>query len=89
MSWTPPTRFHYVTTPDDVVPPGRLDVLVTRLLRDFVAPMGRLIISSYTDAGRLPRRLFDDLTAAGHPPDGIIHIDRPGRSPLMTAWLDA
>ena len=64
MSWTPPTRFHYVTTPDDVVPPDRLDVLVTRLLRDFVAPMGRLIISSYTDAGRLPRGLAGPVLAA-------------------------
>jgi hypothetical protein len=71
-------------------------VTTTRVTRYIRAPRARVyrtlldpIISSYTDAGQLPRRLFDDLTAAGHPPDGIIHIDRPGRSPLITAWLDA
>lgn len=89
MSWTPPIRFRYVTTPDDVAPPDRLDLLVARLLGDFVAPGGRLIVSSYTSRGQRPRPLFDDLTAAGYPPHGIIHIDRPGRTPLMTAWLDA
>lgn len=29
------------------------------------------------------------VLVAGHEPDGIIHIDRPGRSPLQTVWLDA
>lgn len=89
MSWTPPRRFRYVTALDDVVPPERLDVMVARLLRDFVAPGGRLIISSYTNAGQPPRRLFEELRTAGHPPDGTIHIDRPSRGPLLTAWLDA
>ena len=89
MSWTPSRRFRYVTVLDDAVPPDRLDVLVARLLRDVVDPGGRVIVSSYTDPGQPPRQLFDDLRAAGHPPDGIIHIDRPGRAPLLTAWLDA
>ena len=89
MSWTPASRFRYVTALDDVVPPDRLDLLVARVLHHFVAPGGRLIISSYTNAGQPPRPLFDDLTAAGHPPDGTIRIDRPGRAPLLTAWLNA
>jgi hypothetical protein len=42
-----------------------------------------------TDADRSPRPLFDDLATAGHPPDGVIRIDRPHRHPLLTAWLDA
>jgi hypothetical protein len=88
MSWAPPARFRYVTAPDDVVPPDRLGDLVARLRTDFVASGGRVIISSYTDTGKRPRPLFDDLTRAGHPPDGVIHIDRPGRSPLMTGWFD-
>jgi hypothetical protein len=79
----------YVTVLDDAVPHDRLDVLVARLLRDVVDPGGRVIVSSYTDAGQPPRQLFDDLRAAGHPPAGIVHIDRPGRCPLLTAWLDA
>jgi hypothetical protein len=89
MSWTPPRRFRYVTTLNDAVPPDRLDALVTRLLSDLVAPGGRLIISSYTNAGHPPRPLFEELRATGHPPNGIIHIDRPSRGPLLTAWLDA
>jgi hypothetical protein len=89
MSWVPPIAFRYVTVLDDVVPPDRLAELVDRLLEDYVAPDGRLIVSAYTDVGGSPRPLFDDLAAAGHPPDGIIRIDRPGKGPLLTAWLDA
>ena len=87
--WTPPARFTYVTATDDVVPPDWLGRLVDRLLDRFVAPGGRLVVSSYTDGGDAPRPLFDDLAACGHPPDGIIRIDRRGRAPLLTAWLDA
>jgi len=50
---------------------------------------GRLIVSSYTDRGQASRSRFDDLAACGYPPDGIIHIDRPGRAALLTAWLDS
>lgn len=89
MSWTPPRRFTYVTALDDCVPPDRLGDLVARLLGEFVEPGGRLIVSSYTDRGAEPRPLVDDLRSAGHPPDGVIHIDRPGRHPLQTAWFDA
>lgn len=88
MSWEPPRRFRYVTTPDDVVPPDVLGELVDRLLDRVVAPGGRLVVSSYTGRGARPRPLVDDLRAHGHRPDGIIHIDRPGRSPLLSAWLD-
>jgi hypothetical protein len=89
MSWTPPTRYRYVTVPDDVVPPDQLGALLDRLLRDFVQPRGRLVVSSYTDRHQAPRPLFDDLAASGHRPDGIIRIDRPGRAPLLTAWVDS
>lgn len=89
MTWTPPTRFHYVTALDDAVPPDQLGALVDRLLAEFVAPGGRLILSSYTNGDQSPRPLFDDLWAVGHRPDGIIRIDRPRRHPLLTAWLDA
>jgi hypothetical protein len=88
MSWTPPTRFGYVTALDDAVPDDHLGALVNRLLEEFVAPGGRLIVSSYTDADRSPRQLFEDLAAVGHPPHGVIRIDRPHRHPLLTAWID-
>lgn len=88
MAWDPPRRFRYVTALDDSVPPGRLADLVDRLRDGFVATGGRLILSSYTDTGAEPRPLVADLTAAGRPPDGRIHIERPGRTPLQTVWFD-
>jgi hypothetical protein len=89
MSWKPARRFRYVTALDDLVPPGRLADLVARLLGEFVEPGGRLIVSSYTDSDGVPRPLFDDLSDAGYPPDGLVRIDRPRRHPLLTAWIDA
>ena len=88
MTWKPPRRFTYVTALDDQVPPGRLADLVARLLAEFVEAGGRLIVSSYTDSDGVPRPLFDDLSDAGHPPDGRIRIDRPRRHPLLSAWID-
>jgi hypothetical protein len=89
MSWTPPTRFRYVTVLEDAVPPDRLGALVSRVRDRFVVPGGRLIVSSYAGEGERPRLLFDALRAGGHEPDGFIHIDRPGRNPLRAAWIDA
>ncbi|HJR24873.1 MAG TPA: hypothetical protein VJ804_05325 [Acidimicrobiales bacterium] len=88
MTWDPPQRFRYVTALDDAVPPEHLGALVERLLEAFVEPGGRLVMSTYTNAGEQPRPLFDDLGSAGHPPHGTIRIDRPGASPLLTAWID-
>ena len=88
MSWTPPRPFRYVTVPDDVVPPDRLGGLVARVLAEFVEPGGRVIVSSYTNRDDAPRPLFADLGKCGYPPSGTIHIDRPNRAPLLTAWID-
>jgi hypothetical protein len=87
MTWRPPRRFRYVTALDDAVPPGHLRDLVDRLL-GLVEPGGRLILSSYTTPAGSPRPVFDDLESAGHRPGGVIRVDRPGRHPLLTAWLD-
>jgi hypothetical protein len=89
VTWAPPSRFRYVTALDDAVPPSRLGDLVQRLLDVAVAPGGRLIVSAYATSDGSPRPLFEDLAAVGFPPDGVIHIDRPGRGPLRTAWIDA
>jgi hypothetical protein len=56
MTWTPPRRFTCVTALDDQVPPGPLADLVACLLAEFVAPGGRLIVSSYTDSTACPGR---------------------------------
>jgi hypothetical protein len=89
MTWTPPQRFTYVTALTEAVPTARLGELVGRLLNRFVEDEGRLIVSSYANAAERPRALFDELVAVGHAPDGEIRIDWPGRTPLITAWLDA
>ena len=88
MTWDPPRRFRYVTALEAFAPPDRLGELVARLLDRYVAPGGRLILSSYTDTEASPRPLADDLRALGYRPDGVIHIERPGRHPLQTIWLD-
>ena len=89
MRWSPPRQFTYVTAIEDQVPPHRLGNLVDRLLDEFVERGGRAIISAYTNQGEVTRDLFSDLTTCGHPPDGHIRIERPGRGPLITAWLNA
>jgi hypothetical protein len=89
MQWSPPRRFSYVTALEDQVPPNRLGDLIDRLLGAFVEPGGRLIISGYTDPDESVRDLFGDLTSYGYQPTGKILIERPGRNPLITAWLDA
>jgi hypothetical protein len=88
MTWEPPSRFHYVTALDDAVPLARLGDLVQRLRDVFVEPGGRLIISSYTNRDESPRCLFAHLEESGHPPSGTIHIERPNRTTLLTAWID-
>jgi hypothetical protein len=88
MTWEPITKFHYVTALDDAVPPDHLGALIERLRSLFVEPGGRVIISSYTNGGDSPRSLFRHMQEAGHHPSGIIHIDRPNRSALLTAWID-
>lgn len=88
LRWSPPKPFRYVTALDDSVPPELLGRLLERLLGRFVEPGGRLIVSSYTDSGDRPRPLVEAVTEAGFPPDGVIRIERPGRHPLQTIWLD-
>ena len=89
MTRDPPMRFHYVTALDDLVPPDRLSELVERLMTKFVDEGGRLILSSYADRERPARDLFSELAELGHRRDGVIHVDRPGRATLRTAWVNA
>lgn len=88
MTWDPPRRFRYVTVLDDAVPPDGLGDLVARVIGLFVSAGGRAIVSSYTDRDAEPRHLVADLDAAGYPPAGVIHVDRPGRHPLQSTWFD-
>jgi hypothetical protein len=49
IDWTPPQRFTFVRTGLEYVPPRRQRDLVERLLREVVAPGGRLIIGTYSE----------------------------------------
>jgi len=49
MEWVPPRRFDLVRTGLEYVPPRRQRDLVERLLREVVAPRGRLIIGVYSE----------------------------------------
>lgn len=49
MDWLPPQRFDFVRTGLEYVPPRRQRDLVERLLRDVVAPRGRLIVGVYSE----------------------------------------
>ena len=50
MTWSPPQRFDFVRTGLEYVPLRRRRDLVQRLLDDFVAISGRLIIGTYSGA---------------------------------------
>jgi SAM-dependent methyltransferase len=50
MDWRPPMRFTYVRTGLEYVPADRGAFLVARLLREVVAPGGRLIVGPVADA---------------------------------------
>ncbi len=88
LRWSPPRPFRYVTALADSAPPELIGHLVGRLLDLFVEPGGRLIFSWYTSAGEEPQPLVEHVTTAGFTPDGVIHIERPGRFPLQTVWFD-
>jgi SAM-dependent methyltransferase len=79
LDWTPPTRFDAVRTGLEYVPAPRRPALVARLLRDVVAPGGRLIV------GPLDERDVDAAAAAfvaagAGAPDVEASTDRSGKT---------
>ncbi|QIN84781.1 hypothetical protein GBA63_20625 [Rubrobacter tropicus] len=52
MSWEPPLRFDFVRTELEYVPRHRRKGMIERLLRDYLAPGGRLILCSYGSSRR-------------------------------------
>jgi SAM-dependent methyltransferase len=55
IDWQPPMRFDFVRTGLECVPTRRRRDLVERLLRDVVAPGGRLIIGTHNEEKDEPR----------------------------------
>lgn len=77
--WTPPRRFLYVRTGLEYVPAGRGAALVARLLRDVVAPGGRLIVGPVSGAD--VDAAVAAFAAAGVPDPGVLGAtDRHGKT---------
>jgi hypothetical protein len=80
--WIPPRRFDVVHTGLDYVPAPRRRAYVERLLRDVVAPAGRLVLR--------PERgdLVTELEALGVPVGGVLERAHPRTGELRrTAWI--
>lgn len=97
IDWTPPRppgRFDVVRTGLEYVPPPRQRDLVERLLRDVVAPGGRLIVGVYSeerDATRAGPPEEERLAAWGYRVTGS--TERPHRHDVRLVyrvfWIDA
>jgi 8-oxo-dGTP pyrophosphatase MutT (NUDIX family) len=82
LTWTPPRRFDFVHTMVDLVPARRRADWLGRVLREFVAPAGRLIVRDYAGIGE---RLRD----WGLPVAGVTLQERGDRPAQEAAWMEA
>ena len=82
LIWVPPRPFDFVHTMVNLVPGSRRPEWLTRVLRDMVAPGGRLIVRDYAGIGERLRRW--GLTVGG-----VIVQDRGARPGQEAAWIDA
>ena len=93
MQWRPPFRFDFVRTELEYVPPELRRSLVRRLLRDYLAPGGRLIVCSYGSSRRpTPRAepIGRILRAWGYRVVGEAEgVDLNGVVFTRVAWVDA
>lgn len=85
--WVPPHRFDYVRSGLEYVPPGAGPALVARLLRDVVAPGGRLIVGpvSGTDVDAAVAA----FAAAGVPRPGVTGAADWNRKTRRVVWAEA
>jgi ADP-ribose pyrophosphatase YjhB (NUDIX family) len=81
-TWQPPRRFDFVHTRLEYVPDHNRPAYVGRLLDEFVAPGGRLLITP-PDYGAP-----DYLAAWGFRVGGEVVKERAGRGPARVAWID-
>ncbi len=92
MEWQPPLRFDFVRTELVYVPPFRQPAFVARLLREVVAPGGRLLVCQYNPNPPLPPNppVRPQLEGWGFAVDGEASSGEyaPGRV-VTVAWLRA
>ena len=93
IDWVPPREFDFVRTGLEYVPPRRQRDLVARLLRDVVAPGGRLIIGVFgeeRDASRAVPSEEERVAGWGFKIAG--RTERPhlrdGRLVYRAFWID-
>jgi len=78
VDWQPPQRFTYVRTGLEYVAAGREPALIDRLLRDVVAPGGRLIVGPVYEAD-VPVTVAAFIAAGLPEPDIAFATDRYGK----------
>jgi SAM-dependent methyltransferase len=90
LDWSPPERFDFVRTGLEYVPPGRGRDLVDHLLREVVAPDGRLVIGVVNEQREAPSTQ-DSVEGWGFPVSG--RTERPhfddSRLVYRALWIDA
>jgi SAM-dependent methyltransferase len=93
VDWRPPFRFDFVRTELEYVPLVRQPALVDRLLREVVAPGGRLVVCAYGSSRpgrRRAERVGDLLRGWGLPVVGETEgADANGVVFVRVAWLHA
>lgn len=89
--WRPPRRFDFVHTLPELVPDHLRGRWLRRLLEEFLAPDGRLLLRWGDPYPENPdrRRLRDVLSDVGVAADGELVQERPGKPAVRVGWLSA
>jgi ribosomal protein S18 acetylase RimI-like enzyme/SAM-dependent methyltransferase len=88
FGWSPPQRFDLVRTGPDYVPPGRLGDYLAHLLKEVVAPGGRLVVGTYNEE-RDRDTVADQVRSMGFSISGS--TQRSHRHPALAykaVWID-
>lgn len=89
LYWTPPRRFDVINFGLEYVAPGRQRAFVNHLVRDVLAPGGRLVVRPWR-VNRAEGDPAEQLAALGFRPDGILEARHPVNGELRrTVWLGA
>lgn len=91
LYWRVPRRFDFVRVELEYVPTHRRSELIGRLLQEFLAPGGRLVVCRYSDSDQEPQPggLAADLHELGYEPAGHGHAnDVDGSTLTHVACID-
>ncbi len=92
MAWEPPLRFDFVCSNLEFVPHHRRQDMVERLLREYLVPGGRLILTSYGSSRRpqpTAEPVGEILRGWGYEvADELEGVDTNGVVITRVAWTD-